>query len=63
MRQNVRHLRIRESGRIHTKVREKGPETEEIPGLLSVPHPERSSGALTAATTQRYRKRMKESAA
>ncbi|KAI3364200.1 hypothetical protein L3Q82_011014 [Scortum barcoo] len=53
MHQNVGHLRIRESGRLHQKVHEEGPEAEEIPGLLSVPHSERSGRALPAAPAQR----------
>lgn len=63
MHQNVGHLCIRESGRVYEKVHEEGPETEEIPGLVSVPHAERSGGAVAAAAAQRYGKRMKGSAA
>lgn len=56
MHQNVGHLCIRESGWVYEKVHEEGPETEKIPGLLSVSHPDRSSWAFTAAAAQRYGK-------
>ena len=59
MHQNVGLLCIRESGRVYEKVHEEGPETEEIPGLVSVPHTERPGGALDAVSAQRYGKRMK----
>lgn len=40
MNQNVGYHRIRESGRIHPKVDEKGPKTEEIARLVPVSNSE-----------------------
>ncbi|RXM95814.1 hypothetical protein EOD39_16432 [Acipenser ruthenus] len=52
--ENVGYLGSRESGRVHTKIREKSTETEEIAGLVSVPDPEPSGRAFTPTTAQSY---------
>lgn len=51
--QNVGHLRIGESGRLHQKVHEEGPEAEKIPRLFPVPHAQRPGGAFAATAAQR----------
>lgn len=51
--EHVGGLRYRESGRVHSEIREEGAEAAEIPQLIALSEPQYLRGAVSPAAAQR----------